>query len=85
MDLLNGIVLIHIFVGFILVYFAFRAYKRTRYVPMLSLAFGFVLITLGDTIVGDIFSFGDNYYKDTIEELVEISGFVLVILAIVKS
>ena len=66
-------------------YFAFRAYKRTKYLPMLSLTFGFVLITLGDAIFGDLLSPGDNYYKDIIEEIVEIAGFVLVILAIIKS
>ena len=52
---------------------------------MLSLTFGFVLITLGDAIFGDLLSPGDNYYKDIIEEIVEIAGFVLVILAIIKS
>ena len=63
MDLLNIIVLIHIFVGFILVYFASRAFKRSKYTPMLYLASGFLLITIGDTIVGDYLNIVNTSYN----------------------
>jgi len=85
MDLLRIIVFIHIFLGFLLVYFAARAFKRTRYIPMIYLALGFLLITIGDTIIGDFTESLDEGSRDIIEEMVEISGFVLVIFAIVKS
>ena len=85
MDLLRIIVFIHIFLGFLLVYFAARAFKRTRYIPMIYLALGFLLITIGDTIIGDFTESLDEGSRDIIEEIVEISGFVLVIFAIVKS
>ena len=85
MDLIRIITFIHIFLGFLLVFFAARAYKRSKYTPMIYLAFGFILITLGDTIIGDSLGFLDKGTQDMVEEIVEISGFVLVILAVVKS
>ncbi len=85
MDLLRIIVFIHIFLGFLLVYFAARAFKRTKYIPMIYLAIGFLLITIGDTIVGDLTESLDEGSRDIIEEMVEISGFVLVIFAVIKS
>ncbi|MGN6708740.1 MAG: DUF7521 family protein [Candidatus Nitrosocosmicus sp.] len=85
MDLLRIITIIHIFLGFLLVFFAARAYKRSKYTPMIYLTFGFILITLGDTIIGDSLAFLEQGTRDIVEEIVEISGFVLVILAVVKS
>ena len=52
---------------------------------MIYLAFGFLLITIGDTIIGDSLKFLDESSRDLVEEIVEISGFVLVILAVIKS
>ena len=85
MDFIRLIFFIHIFLGFLLVYFAARAYKRTKYIPMIYLTFGFILITIGDTIIGDLFEFIDKYRSNMVEEMVEISGFVLMILAVIKS
>ena len=85
MDLLRIIIVIHVFFGFLLVYFAARAFKRTKYLPMIYLTFGFVLITVGDTIIADVFDFMDEGSTKLVEEMVEISGFVLVILAVIKS
>ncbi len=85
MEVMNLVILIHIILGFILVYFAIRAYKRSRYVPMIYLASGFLLITIGDTIIGDSLALTDEKSKELIEEIVEIFGFVLVIIAVLKS
>ena len=85
MEVMNLIILIHVALVFILVYFAIRAYKRSRYVPMIYLAAGFLLITIGDTIIGDSLVFADEKSKEMIEEIVEIFGFVLVIFAVLKS
>lgn len=79
------IVIIHILVGLFLVYFAARAYKRTRYFPMLLLTFGFFLIVFGDTILGDLLNIDYKIAGDMFEELVETSGFILVIIAVIKS
>ena len=85
MELYNIIVIIHIFVGFLLVYFAAKAFKRTRYLPMLYLTFGFLALTIGDTIIGDLLNSENPSSQEIVEELVEISGFVLVIIAVIKS
>ena len=85
MDLLRIITFVHIFLGFLLVFFAARAYKHSKYTPMIYLAGGFILITLGDTIIGDSLAFLEQETRDIVEEIVEISGFVLVIFAVFKS
>lgn len=85
MQVINLITFIHIFLGFILVFFAVRAYKRSKYAPMIFLAAGFLLITIGDTVVGDSLGLPDEHAKDVVEEIVEIFGFVLVIIAVLKS
>ena len=79
------ILIIHVLAGLFLVYITARAYKRTRYIPMLFLTFGFFLIVIGDTIVGDLFNFSDQSVVETLEEIVETSGFVMVIIAVIKS
>ena len=85
MEVMNLIILIHIVLGFVLVYFAIRAYKRSRYLPMIFLAAGFLLITIGDTFVDDLLGLSDENTKDVVEEIVEIVGFALVIIAVLKS
>jgi hypothetical protein len=80
-----GIVLIHVLVGFLLVYFAAKAYKKTKYMPMLLLTLGFFLIVIGDTILGDLLGISNKNLQDMIEEITEISGFILVIIAVIKS
>jgi hypothetical protein len=52
---------------------------------MIFLAFGFALITIGDTIIGDSLGLADGKVKDMVEEIAEICGFVLVIIAVLKS
>jgi hypothetical protein len=52
---------------------------------MIFLAAGFILITIGDTILGDSLGLSDEYTKDVVEEIVEIVGFALVIIAVLKS
>jgi hypothetical protein len=79
------IVIIHILVGFFLVFVAAKAYKKTKYLPMLYLTFGFFLIVIGDTILGDLFNITDKNTVEIIEELTEVSGFILVIIAVIKS
>ena len=85
MDIYFVIVIIHILVGFFLVFVAAKAYKKTKYLPMLYLTFGFFLIVIGDTIPGDLFNITDKNTVEIIEELTEVSGFILVIIAVIKS
>lgn len=76
----------HLLVGFLLVFFSAKAFKRTKYKPMILLAIGFTLLVLGETIVEYTFAFlqNDNLQK-IIEEGFEISGFIVLIMAVKKS
>ena len=87
MEITNYLILaIHLVVGFILVFYAVKAYRKTKYQPMLLLVVGFTLLVLGETIVGDAFSFVNNQeVQDIIEEAFEIAGFIALILSVKKS
>lgn len=89
MDLLapNYILLaIHLVLGFLLVYYAIRAYKKTKFPPMILLAIGFSLLVIGETVVGDAFSFvNDPQIQKYAEQSFEIGGFITLILAVKKS
>ncbi|MGI0046207.1 MAG: DUF7521 family protein [Nitrosotalea sp.] len=76
----------HLLVGFILVFFASRAFKRTRYAPMMLLAIGFTLLVLGETVVEYGLAFLENEgLQKIIEEGFEIAGFIVLIIAVKKS
>jgi len=78
-------IVIHLIVGFILVYIAMKAFKKTKYPPMALLALGFSLIVIGDTVLGDVLSFLEEELLETIEESIEIAGFLVLILAVKRS
>jgi hypothetical protein len=76
----------HLIVGFLLVFFSAKAFKRTKYKPMILLAVGFTLLVLGETVVEYAFAFLQNEnLQKIIEEGFEISGFVVLIMAVKKS
>lgn len=80
------ILIIHLIVGFVLVYFALKAFKKTRYPPMMFLAIGFALIVLGDTVIGDLAeSLNNETIAEVIEEGIEIGGFIVLILSVKRS
>jgi len=77
---------IHLIVGLTLVVLSLKAFKKTRYPPMALLALGFSLIVLGDTIIGDVLEFVvESDTADLISELIEIPGFLILILAVKRS
>ncbi|MBI3622556.1 hypothetical protein HY212_00560 [Candidatus Pacearchaeota archaeon] len=75
----------HLVAGFLLVFFAAKAFKRTKYPPMLLLVIGFTLLVLGETVIEDAFSFLENGLQKYIEEGFEIAGFIVLIWAVKKS
>lgn len=76
----------HLIVGFLLVFFSAKAFKRTKYGPMALLAIGFTLLVLGETVVEYAFDFVDNEsVQKIIEEGFEIAGFIVLIIAVKKS
>jgi hypothetical protein len=76
----------HLIVGFTLVFFAAKAFRRTRYQPMILLVIGFTLLVLGETVVEYGFAFLQNEgLQKIIEEGFEIAGFIVLIVAVKKS
>ncbi|MDE1764090.1 MAG: hypothetical protein KGH88_07565 [Thaumarchaeota archaeon] len=76
----------HLIVGFTLVFFAAKAFKRTKYPPMALLAIGFTLLVLGETVVEYGFAFLENEgLQKIIEEGFEIAGFLVLIISVKKS
>lgn len=80
-----GFLVVHLIVGFALVYVAMKAFRKTKYPPMALLALGFSIIVIGDTILGDVMSFLDQEVLEIIEESIEITGFIVLILAVKRS
>jgi len=76
---------LHLIVGFVLVYFAMKAFKKTKYPPMAFLVIGFSLIVIGDTVLGDILYFLESEITEIIEESIEIAGFIALIIAVKRS
>ena len=77
---------IHLVVGFVLVFLAAKAFKKTKYPPMALLVLGFSLIVIGDTIIGDLVEFLETgIFGEVIEESIEIIGFFVLILAVKRS
>ena len=87
MDTTDAIITaVHLVIGFILVFYAAKAYKKTKYPPMLLLVTGFSLLVLGETVIEDFFNFlNNNVLQEIIAESFEIAGFVVLILAVKKS
>jgi hypothetical protein len=87
MDITDGIITaVHLVVGFILVFYAAKAYKKSKYPPMLLLVAGFSVLVLGETVIEDFFDFlNDNVLQEVIAESFEIAGFAILILAVKKS
>ncbi len=76
----------HLLVGFTLVFFAAKAFKRTKYPPMILLAIGFTLVVLGETVVEYGVAFLENEgLQKIIEESFEIAGFIVLIISVKKS
>jgi uncharacterized membrane protein (UPF0182 family) len=81
-----AIMALHLIVGFVLVFFAVKAFKKTKYPPMALLALGFSLIVIGDTIIGDLVEFlQEGVFGEIIEEGIGIAGFIILILAVKRS
>jgi hypothetical protein len=75
-----------VFVGLILVFYAAKAYKKTKYPPMLLLVAGFSVLILGETVIEDVFYFlQNNFLQELLAESFEIVGFIILILAVKKS
>ena len=79
--------IIHLLVGLALVFIAMKAFKKTKYPPMGLLVIGFLLIVIGDTILEEIVEslMLETLITEIIVEGIEISGFLVLILAVKRS
>jgi hypothetical protein len=85
-SLTNYLILVaHIIVGSILIFYATKAFKRTKYFPMALLVIGFTLLVLGETVIEYIFASAGKSLEKIIEEGFEIAGFIVLIIAVKKS
>jgi len=68
------------------VFYAAKAYKKTKYPPMLLLVAKFSVLILGETVIEDVFYFlQNNFLQELLAESFEIVGFIILILAVKKS
>jgi hypothetical protein len=83
MDLLAFSKIVRMAVGGVIVLFAYRAYERTGYSPMILVALGFGLIGIASTAVEEILR-GLEHAR-LLSELTEILGLIVLVVAIRRS
>jgi hypothetical protein len=84
LDLAQALILVF---GGIVVYFASRAYLRTRSQAMLLLGLGFAFVTIGAVAAGLLFNLytSDLTTVETIQASFQAVGFLVIVLALAKA
>ena len=84
LDIAQTLVLI---AGGVVVYYAFRAYGRTKSQAMLLLAFGFACVAVGAVIAGIVFNLnsGDLSTSITIQAYSQALGFIVIVYSLAKA
>ena len=75
--------IIRFFVSFILLFYSFRAYIRTKHIAMLYLTIGFAFLTFGH-LLADIYFFYSADKHNLYSEIFDIIGLIALIIAIHK-
>jgi drug/metabolite transporter (DMT)-like permease len=85
MSLLVDIIIsiVHLIVGSVLLFFAARAYMRTRLTSVFYSMLGFAIIVLGHLLF-DIYYFSNREHL-RLDEIFDNVGFILLIIALKKS
>ena len=73
--------------GGIVVFYALRAYGRTKSQAMLLLGLGFAFVTLGAVVAGILFNFytTDLTAVETFQASFQALGFLVIVLSLVKA
>jgi len=73
--------------GWIVVFYALRAYGRTKSQAMLLLGLGFAFVTLGAVVAGILFNFytTDLTAVETFQASFQALGFLVIVLSLVKA
>lgn len=74
---------IRFLVSFILLFYAFRAYLRTKHISMLYLTIGFSFLTFGHLLTDIYFYYNADLHK-LYSEIFDIMGLISLIIAIKK-
>jgi len=84
LDLAQAFILVF---GGIVVYYALRAYNRTKSQAMLLLGIGFAFVTLGAVVAGVLFNFtgSDLTAVETFQASFQAIGFLVIVLSLAKA
>ena len=71
--------------GVVVVYYAYRGYRKSGSRPLFFLALGFVFVTIGSVAAGLLFEFlnFDLVSVETIESGSQLFGFLLIVYSII--
>jgi hypothetical protein len=81
LSIIQGLILI---LGGIVVYYAFRAYSRTKSRAMLLLGLGFAFVTVGAAIAGVLFNVGgeDLTTVESVQAASQAIGFFVIVYSL---
>ncbi|MBI3840697.1 MAG: hypothetical protein HY297_01875 [Thaumarchaeota archaeon] len=85
LNLAQGLILVF---GSVVVFYALRAYRRTKSEAMLLLGLGFGFVTLGAVVAGVLFNFTDVRDLTTVETIQAASqaaGFFIIVYSLARS
>ena len=84
LDVAQGFILIF---GGVVVFFAVRAYRRTKSQAMLLLAIGFSFVTAGAVVAGILFNFitADLSTVETIQATSQAVGFLIIVYSLARA
>jgi len=84
LDLAQALILVF---GGVVVFFALRAYRRTRSQAMLLLALGFAFVTLGAAVAGVLYNYytGDLTTVVTVQAYSQAVGFFVIVYSLARA
>lgn len=84
LDLAQALILV---LGGIVVYFALRAFLRTKSQAMFLLGVGFAIVTIGAVAAGVLFNFytSDLTTVETVQASFQAIGFLVIVLSLAKA
>lgn len=79
-----GLKTLNLFLGGLITYCAYKAYRRTRATPLRALAIGFGMITVGSLLAGSIdrFTMLSTYLSLVVESLFTAIGFAVILYSL---
>lgn len=85
LDIAQALILVF---GGVVVYYAYRAYGRTKSQAMLLLAIGFAVVTLGAIVAGILYNFVVGTELDTVLTLQaysQVVGFFIIVYSLARA